>query len=355
MRTAFTARSKTHGKTTAVPGGSSGGSAAAVAAALTPVATGTDTGGSIRQPAAFCGLTGIKPTYGRVSRYGMVAFASSLDQAGVIARSAQDAAYVLQAMAGFDDKDSTSAQELEDDYASKLDHPLSGLKVGIPEEYFGDGVSTQTAAAVQAAIGELEKAGATTKAIRLPTSSLAVSTYYIVAPAECSSNLSRYDGVRYGYRAPDPIDLEDMYVRSRTEAFGPEVKRRIMIGTYVLSAGYYDAYYLKAQRVRRLISEDFQRAFAEVDVIAGPTTPEPAFDIGAKVDDPVSMYMLDVFTTAINLSGLPALSLPVGFDNGLPVGMQLVGNHFCESRLLSIAHQFQQTTDWHTRHPVNFE
>ena len=339
----------------AVPGGSSGGSAVAVAAALTPVATGTDTGGSIRQPAAFCGLTGIKPTYGRVSRYGLVAFASSLDQAGVLSKSAEDAAALLQAMSGFDDKDSTSAEEPVADYSNLLDRSISGLIVGIPDEYFSAGVSPKTAASVEEAIRHLEKAGAKTKRVNLPTSSLAVSTYYIIAPAECSSNLARYDGVRYGYRATSPRDLEDMYVRSRSEGFGPEVKRRIMIGTYVLSAGYYDAYYLKAQKIRRLISEDFQRVFREVDVIAGPTTPEPAFELGTKVNDPVSMYLSDVFTTAINLAGLPAISLPVGFDGKLPIGMQLIGNHFSESTLLSTAHQFQLSTDWHCQYSSEFE
>ncbi|MBI2381592.1 MAG: Asp-tRNA(Asn)/Glu-tRNA(Gln) amidotransferase subunit GatA [Gammaproteobacteria bacterium] len=335
-----------------VPGGSSGGSAAAVAARLTPGATGTDTGGSIRQPAALVGITGLKPTYGRVSRYGMIAFASSLDQGGPMAQTAEDCALLLGAMAGFDERDSTSLDEPVPDYTAELNQPLKGLRIGLPKEYFGEGLDAGTAACVEAAIAEYKKLGAEVKEISLPNSGLSVPVYYIIAPAEASSNLSRYDGVRFGHRCENPKDLLDLYSRSRGEGFGAEVKRRILIGTYALSAGYYDAYYLKAQKIRRLIAEDFKRAFEEVDVILGPTSPSPAFRIGEKSDDPVSMYLNDIYTIAINLAGLPAMSLPCGFVNGLPVGLQLIGNYFAEGRLLNAAHQYQQVTDWHSRAPA---
>jgi len=330
-----------------VPGGSSGGSAAAVAAGLAPAATGTDTGGSIRQPAAFCGLTGLKPTYGRVSRYGMIAYASSLDQAGPMAHSALDCALLLQAMAGFDPRDSTSAETPVPDYSAVLDVPLTGLRIGIPRQYFGAGLAADVATAVQQALQELERAGAQLREIELPHSELALPAYYIIAPAEASANLSRYDGVRYGYRCAAPRDLEDLYLRSRSEGFGTEVKQRILVGTYALSAGYYEAYYGKAQQIRRLISQDFAAAFAEVDIIAGPTTPATAFQAGSKSSDPVAMYLEDIYTLAVNLAGLPALSLPVGLAGGLPVGMQLIGRHFDEGRLLQTAHQYQQLSDWH--------
>ena len=338
-----------------VPGGSSGGSAASVAAALAPAATGTDTGGSIRQPAALCGITGLKPTYGRVSRYGMIAFASSLDQAGPMTRSAEDAALMLQAMAGFDERDSTSIDRPVDDYPATLNNRLDGLKIGLPKEYFDEGLDAQVAAAIEASIKEFKKLGAEVKEISLPNTSLAVPAYYVVAPAECSSNLSRFDGVRFGYRCEDPRDLQDLYVRSRGEGFGPEVKRRILVGTYALSAGYYDAYYLKAQQVRRLIRDDFLKVFEDVDVIMGPTTPTPAFRLGEKSDDPVTMYLSDIYTIAVNLAGLPGMSIPAGFVNDLPVGLQLIGNYFEEGRLLNAAHQYQQVTDWHTRLPKGFE
>jgi aspartyl-tRNA(Asn)/glutamyl-tRNA(Gln) amidotransferase subunit A len=334
-----------------VPGGSSGGSAAAVAARLCAAATGTDTGGSIRQPAAFCGVTGIKPTYGRCSRWGMIAFASSLDQAGAMAPSAADAAALLQAMCGFDPNDSTSADEPVPDFVSQLDTDIAGLKIGLPKEYFGDGLDAGVAASVQAAIAEYERLGATVQDISLPNSPLSVPVYYVVAPAECSSNLARFDGVRYGHRCDSPADLEDLYKRSRAEGFGAEVKRRIMIGTYALSAGYYDAYYLKAQQLRHLISDDFRRAFEQVDVIAGPTTPSTAFSLGAKTDDPVAMYLNDIYTIATNLAGLPGLSLPIAPAGGLPVGLQLIGNYFQEGRLLNAAHRLQQVTDWHRAVP----
>ena len=338
-----------------VPGGSSGGSAAAVAARLVPASTGTDTGGSIRQPAALCGITGLKPTYGRVSRYGMIAFASSLDQGGPFARSAEDAAVMLGAMAGFDPRDSTSIERPVDDYLSGLEYSLEGLKVGLPKEFLGEGLDSSVADTVAAALGEIEKLGATLVDISLPNTSLAVPTYYVVAPAECSSNLSRMDGVRFGYRASDPRDLEDLYKRSRGEGFGAEVKRRIMIGTYALSAGYYDAYYLKAQQARRLIREDFLKAFATVDVIMGPTAPTPAFRLGEKADDPVTMYLSDIYTIAVNLAGLPGLSVPAGLAGGLPVGLQMIGNYFEEARLLNVAHRFQQATDWHEQTPPGFD
>jgi aspartyl-tRNA(Asn)/glutamyl-tRNA(Gln) amidotransferase subunit A len=338
-----------------VPGGSSGGSAAAVAARLAPVATGTDTGGSIRQPAALTGLTGIKPTYGRVSRYGMVAFASSLDQGGVLALSAEDAALVLEAMAGFDERDSTSVDAPVPNYRAELHRPVRGLKVGVIREFFGEGLEARTGAAVQAALDVYRRLGAELVEVSLPNLALSVPTYYVVAPAECSSNLSRFDGVRFGYRCEEPRDLLDLYTRSRGEGFGPEVKRRIMTGTYVLSAGYYDAYYLKAQKVRSLINEDFRRAFAGVDVLIGPTAPTPAFELGAKMDDPITMYLNDIYTIGANLAGLPALSAPCGLVDGLPVGLQVIGPHFAESRLLAAAHAYQRETDWHLKVPAGWE
>jgi aspartyl-tRNA(Asn)/glutamyl-tRNA(Gln) amidotransferase subunit A len=338
-----------------VPGGSSGGSAAAGAARLAPASTGTDTGGSIRQPAALCGITGLKPTYGRVSRYGMIAFASSLDQGGPFTRSAEDAALMLAAMAGFDARDSTSVERPVDDYSKSLDESLQGLRIGVPKEYFSAGLDAAVADAIEAALSEYRRLGAVVSEISLPNTHLAVPAYYVVAPAECSSNLSRFDGVRFGYRAADPRDLKDLYERSRGEGFGAEVKRRILIGTYALSAGYYDAYYLKAQQVRRLIREDFMRAFESVDVIAGPTAPSVAFRLGEKADDPVSMYLSDIYTIAANLAGLPALSIPAGFVDGMPVGLHLVGNYFAEGRLLNAGHQYQQVTDWHTRCPAGYE
>jgi aspartyl-tRNA(Asn)/glutamyl-tRNA(Gln) amidotransferase subunit A len=334
-----------------VPGGSSGGSAAAVAARLAPAATATDTGGSIRQPAALCGVTGIKPTYGRVSRYGMIAFASSLDQAGLITQTAADAALLLGAMAGFDPKDSTSVDRPVPDYVAALERPLAGLKVGLLKEFFDAGLDPAIATLIREALRLLERQGATLSEVSLPNLPLSVPTYYVVAPAECSSNLARFDGVRFGYRCDNPRDLADLYCRSRGEGFGAEVKRRIMTGTYVLSAGYYDAYYLKAQKVRQLISQDFARAFAEVDVLIGPTTPTAAFELGAKTSDPVTMYLNDIYTIGANLAGLPALSVPCGFTGGLPVGMQLIGPHFSEERLLNVAHRYQRETDWHRRAP----
>ena len=334
-----------------VPGGSSGGSAAAVAARLLPGATGTDTGGSIRQPAALTGITGLKPTYGRVSRYGMVAFASSLDQAGTLTRSAEDAAMMLGTMAGFDPRDSTSAEKDVPDYRATLDDSLDGLRIGVPTEFFDDGLMPANKTAVEAAIRELEKLGAKISQIHLPNLGLSVPTYYVVAPAECSSNLSRFDGVRFGHRAEKYADLTDMYKKTRSQGFGAEVKRRIMIGTYVLSTGYYDAYYLKAQKVRQLIAADYAEAFKSVDLIAGPTTPTPAFELGAKTDDPITMYLNDIYTIGANLAGLPGMSVPCGFVDGLPVGLQIVGSHFAEARLLNVAHRYQQVTDWHTRAP----
>ena len=334
-----------------VPGGSSGGSAAAIAARLVPGATGTDTGGSIRQPAAFCGITGIKPTYGLVSRWGMIAFASSLDQAGPMAKTAEDCAWLLEAMAGFDPKDSTSIERPKEIYSQGLDNSLQGLRIGLPKEFFGEGLDPDIHQAIQAAIGEIEKLGATVKAISLPHMHLSGPAYYVVAPAECSSNLARLDGVRYGYRAENPKDLKDLYMRSRGEGFGAEVKRRILIGTYALSAGYYDAYYLKAQKIRRLISDDFKKAFEEVDVIMGPTSPSVAFQFGEKSQDPIAMYLSDIYTIAVNLAGLPGMSVPVGFSKGLPIGMQLIGNYFSEQRLLNVAHRYQSVTDWHQQSP----
>jgi len=338
-----------------VPGGSSGGSAAAVAARLAPAATGTDTGGSIRQPAALCGVTGIKPTYGRVSRYGMIAFASSLDQAGPMTQTAEDAALMLNAMSGFDERDSTCADKAVPDYCSTLNDSLDGLRIGLPRQYFSEGLDAAVADKIQTAVKEFEKLGAVVSEIDLPNTKLAVPAYYVVAPAECSSNLSRFDGVRFGYRCDDPVDLEDLYKRSRGEGFGDEVKRRIMIGTYVLSAGYYDAYYLKAQKVRRLIRDDFENAFKEVDLIMGPTAPTPAFGLGEKADDPVSMYLSDIYTIAVNLAGLPGMSVPAGFVGKLPVGLQIIGNYFQEGRLLNAAHRYQQVTDWHRHIPPGFE
>jgi len=341
--------------TTRVPGGSSGGSAAVVAAKLAPIATGTDTGGSIRQPAALCNLTGLKPTYGRISRYGMIAFASSLDQAGPMARSAEDAAFLLQAMASFDEKDSTSVDKGVPDYTATLNDSLEGLTIGLPKEYFGEGLAPEIAETVRTAIKAYESLGAIIKEITLPNTDLAVPTYYVVAPAECSSNLSRMDGVRFGHRCEDPKDLTDLYERSRGEGFGTEVKRRIMTGTYALSAGYYDAYYLKAQQLRRLISDDFTQAFKDVDVIMGPTAPSTAFSLGDKTDDPVAMYLADIYTISTNLAGLPGMSIPAGFIDGLPVGLQIIGNYFDEARLLNVAHRYQQITDWHQQTPTAYQ
>ena len=334
-----------------VPGGSSGGSAAAVAARLVPAATATDTGGSIRQPAALCGVTGLKPTYGRVSRYGMIAFASSLDQGGTMARTAEDNALMLNVMAGFDPKDSTSIDREVPDYTATLDEPLKGMKIGLPREYFNDQLDPAMEEQVRNAVKEYEKLGATVKEVSLPNAKLAIAAYYVIAPAEASANLSRFDGVRYGYRCEDPKDLMDMYTRTRAEGFGAEVKRRILVGTYALSHGYYDAYYLKAQKVRRLIQQDFANAFKEVDVLMSPTSPSPAFVQGARTSDPVTMYLEDIFTIAVNLAGLPAMSVPAGFVDGLPVGLQIIGDYFAEARLLNAAHQFQQVTDWHQREP----
>ena len=337
-----------------VPGGSSGGSAAAVAARLTVAATGTDTGGSIRQPAALCGITGLKPTYGRVSRFGMIAFASSLDQGGPMCTSAEDAAALLQVMAGFDPRDSTSAENAVPDYTTGIADEIKGLRIGVVPAFFDQGLDDSVAQSVQQAIATFVELGAETVEIDLPNSQLSVPTYYVVAPAECSSNLSRFDGVRYGYRCQDPKDLTDLYERSRSAGFGAEVKRRIMIGTYALSAGYYDAYYLKAQKLRRLISDDFQQAFRSVDVVMGPVTPTTAFRIGEKTDDPVTMYLSDIYTIAVNLAGLPAISIPVAPVKDLPVGLHIVGDYFDEARLLNIAHRFQQVTDWHRRVPEDF-
>jgi len=337
-----------------VPGGSSGGSAAAVAARLAPGATGTDTGGSIRQPAALCGITGMKPTYGRVSRYGMIAFASSLDQGGTLTATAADAALMLREMAGFDPRDSTSVDTPVPDYVAALEEPITGLRIGVLAEFFDKGLDADNERCVREALKILEGLGAKVRQVSLPNLPLSVPVYYVVAPAECSSNLARYDGVRFGHRCESPRDLNDLYRRSRGEGFGAEVKRRIMTGTYVLSAGYYDAYYLKAQRVRSLINADFVRAFAGVDVLIGPTTPTPAFPIGAKTDDPITMYLNDIYTIGANLAGLPAISVPCGFAHGLPVGLQIVGPHFSEARVLGTAHAFQRVTDWHSRIPVGY-
>ncbi|MGB0782307.1 MAG: Asp-tRNA(Asn)/Glu-tRNA(Gln) amidotransferase subunit GatA [Marinomonas sp.] len=335
-----------------VPGGSSGGSAAAVAAGLAVAATGTDTGGSIRQPASFCGITGLKPTYGRVSRFGMIAYASSLDQGGPMAKSAEDCAHLMQAMAGFDDKDSTSAEQAVDDYVANLNAPLTGLKIGLPKEYFGEGLDSAVADVIMTAVKEFEKLGATVKEISLPNLQLSIPSYYVIAPSEASSNLSRFDGVRFGHRCDDPKDLLDMYMRSRAEGFGTEVQKRIMVGTYALSEGYYDAYYLKAQKIRRLIKEDFVKALEEVDVIMGPVAPTTAFGLGSKTSDPVAMYLEDIYTLSVNLAGIPAMSVPAGFANGMPVGLQVMGNYFAEAKLLNVAHQYQQHTDWHLQTPT---
>lgn len=337
-----------------VPGGSSGGSAAVVAAHLAPGATGTDTGGSIRQPAALCGVTGLKPTYGRVSRYGMIAFASSLDQGGPLTKTVEDAAHLLNAMSGFDPLDSTSIDTPVPDYTKTLNDDIKGIRIGLPKEYFGEGLNPEASRIIDAAIKEYEKLGAVIQEISLPHTHLSASAYYVLAPAECSSNLARYDGVRYGYRCQQPIDLEDLYKRSRSEGFGNEVKRRIMIGTYVLSAGYFDAYYLKALKIRRLICNDFTEAFKKVDVILSPTTPTTAFKCGEKTSDPISMYLSDIYTIAVNLAGLPAISVPAGFNNHLPLGMQLIGPLFGEAKLLNIAHWYQTVTDWHTHTPEGF-
>ena len=342
--------------TAAVPGGSSGGSAAAVAARLAPAATGTDTGGSIRQPASLTNLTGLKPSYGRVSRYGMIAFASSLDQGGPMVRTAEDAALMLNVMAGFDPRDSTSVDEPVPDYTKSLNNDIKGLRIGLPREYFSKGLSSEVAQVIETAIAEYKKLGAQVLEVSLPNSQLAIPCYYVLAPAEASSNLSRFDGARYGFRAKDYTDLLDMYCKTRAEGFGAEVKRRIMIGTYALSAGYYDAYYLKAQKLRRLIAEDFRKAFESCDVIMGPTTPTTAFKIGEKSDDPVAMYLSDIYTISVNLAGLPGMSIPAGFaTDGLPVGLQLIGQYFNESRLLNAAHRYQQVTDWHQRMPKGFD
>ncbi|MDP4029674.1 MAG: Asp-tRNA(Asn)/Glu-tRNA(Gln) amidotransferase subunit GatA [Gallionella sp.] len=343
--------------TARVPGGSSGGTAAAVAARLCAAATGTDTGGAIRQPAALCGISGLKPTYGVVSRYGMIAFASSLDQAGPMARSAEDLALMLNVMAGFDERDSTSLQRDKEDYARDLARPLNGLRIGLPKEFFAEGLDSDVAQAVEAALAEYKKLGATMVEISLPNSKLSVPVYYVLAPAEASSNLSRFDGVRYGYRAPEYGDLADMYEKSRAQGFGAEVKRRIMIGTYVLSHGYYDAYYLQAQKIRRLIAQDFTEAYKRCDIIMGPTSPSTAFKLGEKGDDPVQMYLSDIYTIAVNLAGLPGMSIPCGFgaanngNPGMPVGLQIIGNYFDEARMLNVAHQYQLATDWHSRAP----
>ncbi|MEY5002244.1 MAG: glutamyl-tRNA (Gln) amidotransferase subunit [Pseudomonadota bacterium] len=341
----------------AVPGGSSGGSAAAVAGGLTPAATGTDTGGSIRQPAALCGITGIKPTYGRVSRYGMIAFASSLDQGGPMAWTAEDCALLLNSMTAYDPRDATCIESNPEDFTRHLGDSLKGLKIGIPKEYFGEGLAADVRAAIEAALKEYEKLGATLVDVSLPKTSMSIPAYYVIAPAEASSNLSRFDGVRYGHRAKDYADLSDMYRKSRAEGFGDEVKRRILIGAYVLSHGYYDAYYLQAQKIRRLIANDFQQAFHSCDVIMGPVAPTVAWDLGARVNDPVANYLADIYTLSTSLAGLPGLSIPCGFGQGeknsqRPVGVQLIGNYFTEAKLLNVAHQFQLATDWHTRRPA---
>ena len=338
-----------------VPGGSSGGSASAVAARLTPAATGTDTGGSIRQPSSFCGITGLKPTYGRVSRYGMVAFASSLDQGGPMTQTAEDAALIMNIIAGFDEHDSTSTEKPTDNYTEKLNNSIKGLKIGLPKQYFDENLDNNVAEVIENGLKELEKLGAKCVDVELPHTELSIPAYYVVAPAECSSNLSRYDGVRFGHRCKEPKDLSDLYCRSRQEGFGKEVKRRIMTGTYVLSAGYYDAYYLKAQKIRQIISNDFQNVFKNVDIIAGPTTTGVAFKLNEKLNDPISMYLSDLYTVSVNLAGLPAISVPSGFINKLPVGMQLIGNYFQESLLMNVAHQYQKVTDWHQKIPQAYE
>ena len=338
---------------TRVPGGSSGGSSAAMAAGLVPAATGTDTGGSIRQPASHCGITGIKPTYGTVSRYGMVAYASSLDQGGPMARSAEDCALLLNVMAGFDPRDSTCLDRAKEDYTRSLNNPVAGLTIGLPKEFFAAGLSADVARVIDAAVAQFKALGAKIVEVSLPKTELSIPAYYVIAPAEASSNLSRYDGARYGHRAAQYKDLTDMYERSRAEGFGAEVKRRILVGTYVLSHGYYDAYYIQAQKIRRLIAEDFQAAFQQCDFILGPVAPTAAFNLGEKSDDPVQMYLSDIYTLAVNLAGLPGMSLPAGFaDNGRPVGVQLIGNYFSEAAMLGAAHQFQLATDWHARTPA---
>lgn len=339
----------------AVPGGSSGGAAAVIAAGLAPLATGTDTGGSIRQPAAFCGITGIKPTYGAVSRFGIIAYASSFDQAGPMTRSAEESAWLLNAMAGFDERDSTSTEGARADYTAELNNSLQGLKVGVPAEYFGEGLDADVASAVKAAIAEVEKLGAEVIEVSLPNKDLAVPSYYVLAPAEASTNLSRFDGVRFGYRCENPTDLDDLYKRSRSEGFGEEVKRRIMVGAYALSAGYYDAYYLKAQKLRRMVRDDFTKAFESCDVIMGPVAPSTAFNIGEKSDDQVSMYLSDLYTIPVNLAGLPAISVPAGFANERPVGLHIIGPYFSEAKLLNVGHQFQQVTDWHKQVPAQYQ
>ena len=341
--------------TSCVPGGSSGGSAAAVAAKLACATTATDTGGSIRQPAALCGVTGIKPSYGRVSRWGMIAYASSLDQGGVIAQSAEDCAMLLKVMAGFDEKDSTSINKAVPDYTSTLSDSLEGKTIGLPDEYFGEGLNPEIEQAIQNAVKELESLGAKVKTISMPNTALSVPAYYVIAPAECSANLSRFDGVRYGYRCENPTNLEDLYKRTRSEGFGDEVKRRILVGTYALSAGYYDAYYRKAQQVRRLIKDDFDSAFKEVDLIVGPTTPSPAFEFGSKSSDPISMYLEDIYTISANLAGLPGMSIPCGLVEDKPVGMQLIGRAFDEATILNVAHRFQEATDFHTLSPSDID
>ena len=338
-----------------VPGGSSGGSASAVAARLSPAATGTDTGGSIRQPSSFCGITGLKPTYGRVSRYGMVAFASSLDQGGPMTQTAEDAALNMNIIAGFDEHDSTSTEKPTDNYTEKLNNSIKGLKIGLPKQYFDENLDNNVAEVIENGLKELEKLGAKCVDVELPHTELSIPAYYVVAPAECSSNLSRYDGVRFGHRCKEPKDLSDLYCRSRQEGFGKEVKRRIMTGTYVLSAGYYDAYYIKAQKIRQIISNDFQNVFKNVDIIAGPTTTGVAFKLNEKLNDPISMYLSDLYTVSVNLAGLPAISVPSGFINKLPVGMQLIGNYFQESLLMNVAHQYQKVTDWHQKIPQAYE
>ncbi|HBH10122.1 MAG: Asp-tRNA(Asn)/Glu-tRNA(Gln) amidotransferase GatCAB subunit A [Legionellales bacterium] len=341
--------------TSRVPGGSSGGSASAVAARLCPAATGTDTGGSIRQPSSFCGITGLKPTYGRVSRYGMIAFASSLDQGGPMTQTAEDAALIMNVISGFDHNDSTSTEKPIDDYSAKLNNSIKGLKIGLPKQYFDKNLNNDVAILIENSIKELERLGAKCFDIELPRTKLSIPAYYVVAPAECSSNLSRYDGVRFGHRCKEPKDLSDLYCRSRQEGFGKEVKRRIMTGTYVLSAGYYDAYYLKAQKIRQIIRDDFQNAFKNVDLIAGPTTTGTAFGLNEKLNDPISMYLSDIYTVSANLAGLPAISIPSGFIEKLPVGLQLIGNYFQESLLINVAHQYQKVTDWHQKIPQPYE
>ena len=341
--------------TSRVPGGSSGGSASAVAARLSPAATGTDTGGSIRQPSSFCGITGLKPTYGRVSRFGMIAFASSLDQGGPMTQTAEDAALIMNVISGFDHNDSTSTEQPIDDYTAKLNNSIKGLKIGLPKQYFDKNLNNDVAILIENSIKELEKLGAKCLDIELPHTKLSIPAYYVVAPAECSSNLSRYDGVRFGHRCDEPKDLSDLYCRSRQEGFGREVKRRIMTGTYVLSAGYYDAYYLKAQKIRQIIRNDFQNVFKDIDLIAGPTTTGTAFGLNEKLNDPISMYLSDIYTVSANLAGLPAISIPSGFIEKLPVGLQLIGNFFQESLLINVAHQYQKVTNWHQKIPPSYE